>query len=659
MPETTQYADLTLAKGLAMAYPDDEVELQKQLASRMQAIASEHSLFRTHCDRMDALYYTETVTAGGADHWSDDPNIDIPGRSHVSVNTFHIYVDVPGSLQAPTPIENMLATEPDSLPARMAAIHKERLYTAWKAEEKFDLQNHKGVIVKGLYGKTAGYVYFDKAKGRPCAKVIQNPRNLWLGYKSDDYEELEWAAHVELRDPNSLMEEFSVYVDVRDSRVEDSTEVVVVPWVNGGEIANQPRPLYNFGPARVETWDYWYRAPKLNRNGSVKRGKMGEPTEMVTWNVVIAGNAVVRGPFAYPEYGGEIPYKALYNTFIPGMPTGRSELHDLEQLIREKMERITSGSQAIAGATAGDFWQLVGPDAPSSSKNGIKPIRNEVVYPGGGNRIEAITPFIAQFQLEQFLGRIDRELAVISGLNELLLGLAPVQSLSSSKAINALVSAYETRLSMRRDLLYAWRKDMVDLVFKVWAYHDKTIKEIEEAGGGTLDIQNPSLSPRDEGETAIRAANLVAAKLISQARGMDMVGVDDPEAEQDIIRQESTDATLWPERVQIMAQLMSLLQTLGLQASQGAQDQAQGQIDSGTSDLRAALGAGTPQIGPGAPSGPEDQGQTPPIPGVPEAAGGAPAPFIQGPAQGAATTQLQTMTQGGSVKGRVLTNRRV
>jgi hypothetical protein len=245
----------------------------------------------------------------------------------------------------------------------------------------------------------------------------------------------------------------------------------------------------------------------------------------------------------------------LFNTFIPGTPTGRSELHDLEQLIREKMERITSGSQAIAGATAGDFWQLVGPDAPATSKNGIKPLRNEVVYPGGGNRIEAITPFIAQFQLEQFLGRIDREMAVISGLNELLLGLAPVQSLSSSKAINALISAYETRLSMRRQLLYAWRFDMVELVFKVWAYHNETIKAIEEAGGGTLDITDPSLSPRDEGETAIRAANLVAAKLISQARGMDMVGVDDPEAEQDIIREESTDATLWPERVQIMAQL--------------------------------------------------------------------------------------------------------
>lgn len=658
MPETTQYADLTLAKGLAMAYPEDEVELQKQLANRMSGLVTEHSLFRTHCDRMDGLYYAENVTAGGADLWSDDPNIDIPGRSHVSVNEPHVYVDVPASLQAVEPIENMLATEQGAV-ARQAAILKERAYTAWKAEEKWELTNHKGVVVKGLYGRTAGYVYYDQAKGRPCAKVIQNPRNLWLGYKSDDYEELEWAAHVELRDPNSLMEEFSVHVDVRDSRIDDSTEVVVIPWVNGGEIANQPRPLYNYGPARVETWDYWYREPKRMRNGKIKRGKFGEPTEMVTWNVVIAGNAVVRGPFAYPEYKGRIPYVPLYNTFIPGTPTGRSELHDMEQLIRETMERITSGSQAIAGATAGDFWQLVGPDAPSSSKNGIKPIRNEVVYPGGGNRIEAITPFIAQFQLEQFLGRIDRHKAVISGLSDILLGLAPVQSLSSSKAINALISAYETRLSMRRQLLYAWRGDMVDLVFLVWSYYDDTIQEIEDAGGGTLDIQNPSLSPRDEGETAIRAANLVAAKLISQARGMDLVGVDDPEAEQDIIRQESTDATLWPDRVQVMAQLLSVLQSLGLQSPDGAQAQAQGQLTSGQSDLRSALGAGTPQIGPGAPSGPEDQGQTPPIEGVPEAAGGAAAPFIQGPAQGGTTTQLQTMTQDGGVKGRVLTNRRL
>jgi hypothetical protein len=89
--------------------------------------------------------------------------------------------------------------------------------------------------------------------------------------------------------------------------------------------------------------------------------------------------------------------------------------------------------------------------------------------------------------------------------------------LSSSKAINALIANYESRLSIRRKLLYKWRRDVWNLALKVWSAKDKTVRSIVGKGSGFLDIIDPSLSPRDEMETATRAANLVNAKLISQA----------------------------------------------------------------------------------------------------------------------------------------------
>jgi hypothetical protein len=361
----------------------------------------------------------------------------------------------------------------------------------------------------------------------------------------------------------------------------------------------------------------------------------------------------------YKEYEGTLPYLPLYNTFVPGYPSGRPDLMDVEPLIREKMERLTAGGQMIANGVAGDYWQLTGPDA-TRVPAGLKPVRNEIVAPGPGNRIETITPFIAQFQLEQYLGRIDREMAVVSGLNDLLLGLAPAQVLSSSKAINALIANFESRISIRRRLLYKWRRDVWTRVLKVWSAKDKRVKTVLAAGGGYLDIVDPSLSPRDEQETAMRAANLVNAKLISQARGMDMVGVDDPETEQDIIREESTDATLWPERVQLMAQLLGALQSLGLNAPPGAEAQAQGQMTSGQSDLRNALGAATPANeagGPGPGGAPEAQGQTPPVPGVAPEAGGAPLPFAAGP--DAQPPVMQSMVQNGKVSGRILSQQKL
>jgi hypothetical protein len=642
-PGATVFADMTLIKGIQHAADEPTKQVIYSLARRVAAVKPHQDRLRDWCDRADRLYYAEDITQGGADLWATDPSAKIPGRSHVSVNLPPVYVDVPASLQAVEPIENMRATDTTE-EARTAAAALERVYTAWKQDEDFDLKFHKAVTVKALYGITAGRIYWNPEKNKVCMAVVEQPRNLYLGFKTDEYEDLEWAAYVTRYEPNALVEAFGV--DIRQFQQEDGTYLPVVQQTQDWDTTPR-REWLAMGDARIEVWDYWYRQP-------VYRGVVFQ--RMDTYNVVIAGNMVIRGPIKYAEYEGNLPYLPLYNTFVPGLPGGRSDLYDVEQLIREKFERITSGSQMIANGVAGDFWQITGADAPTRVPAGLKPKRNELVAPGPGNRIETITPFIAEFQLEQYLGRIDKELATVSGLNDLLLGLAPAQVLSSSKAINALIANYESRLSIRRKLLYKWRRDVWNLALKVWSAKDKTVRSIVGKGSGFLDIIDPSLSPRDEMETATRAANLVNAKLISQATGMDMVGIDDPETEQQMIREESTDATLWPERVQVMAQLLAALQQLGIQPPQGAADQAQGQMSSGQRDLRTALGAATPSNdqGMGGPGGePSMEGQTPGLPGLPPEAGGSPVPFAKGP--DAQPALLQGMIQNGQAKGRIMT----
>lgn len=648
-PSGFPVVDMTLSRGVAHATDEETKQVIYGLSRRVSAIRPQQDWLIEWSQRADGLYFAERYTGGGADLWPDDPSAKTPGRSHVSVNDPAVYVDVPASLQAVEPIENMLATE-DTDEARKAAAATERLFTSWKNAEDFDLKFHKAVTVKSLYGITAGRIYWDAqaTPPRPCVEIIEQPRNLWLGYKTDSYAELEWAAYVTRYEPNALVEAFGV--QVTPLKQNDGT---YLPLVQAASWDSQPqRPWLSLGDARIEVWDYWYRQPVWRGDKFVR---------MDTYNVVIAGNYIVRGPILYKEYEGSLPYEPLFNTFVPGLPVGRPDLYDVEPLLREKMEKITAGSQMISNGIAGDYWQLVGSEAPRTIPDGLKPKRNQLVAPGPGNRIETITPFIAQFQLEQYLGRLDHELAKVSGLNDLLQGLAPAQVLSSSKAINALVANYESRISIRRRLLYRWRRTVWEKVLAIWKQKDKDVREIVSGGAGFLDIIDPSLSPRDEMETMMRAANAVAAKLWSQSRAMDAVGVDDPETEQNLIRKESTDATLWPERVQVMAQLMGALQALGLNAPQGAQQQAQGQFTSGQNDLRAALGEQTPQNMPGGPGpggAPETMGQTPPMPGMPPEAGGAQPPFAQGPGAPANENQapmLQSMLQGGKVKGRILT----
>lgn len=647
MAETAiKYGDANLY--LATQSEDEETRLiATELSSRLSGIVDEMQRFQTNCDRFDALYYPPDMTEGGADIWPDDPNRTVAGRSHVSVNLGAAYVDIPAALQAVIPVENMLATDTTKA-ARAAASQYERVYTAWKADQDYDLKNHKACITKGLYGRTASKVYWDRDEKKVCIEIVEQPRNLYMGYQSDRYEKVEWAAYTTRMDPNAVREDFGVDMAARDFNG------VVVPWSQwGDQTISTARSWLEFGPAKIEVWDYWYRraAPRQSAKDRVV---------METWNVVIAGNLVVRGPVKYPEYKGVIPFRPLFNTFVPGTPDGRSDLYDVEPLIREQNELITAGSQMIRSGTGGDYWQMVGPDAPT--KGSIKPERNQVVYPGPNNRIEAITPFIATFQLETHLGRIDRAMAVISGLNDLLLSLAPVQALNSSKALNALISQFETRISIRRQLLYQWRRGNWDLASSIWAIKDKTIRAIINAGAGVLDIQDPSLSPRDEFETAQRAASLVNAKLWSQVRGMDAVHVDDPETEQDLIREERTDATMFPADVQVMAQLMAALQSLGLQPPAGAQAQASAQVASGQNDLRTALGGATPPETTST-QGEAGMGQVPPealSPGATPTGGG---PFAQGPAPapggGVNAGLAQTMIQEGKAKSRILTQQQL
>jgi hypothetical protein len=638
---------MTLVRGIAHAPTAADKEILQKLQVRVASVTPEHQTFEQWCDRADKLIFPETILNSGPDLWPEHESAKINGRQHVSGGLPTPYVTVPAAMQAVEPTENMKAV--DTTPeARDAASNLERVYVAWKREENFDLKWHKAITTKELYGRTAARVYWDDKEGRACIEVIHQPRNLFLGYKTDSYEEVEWAAYRLYYEPNALIEEFGV--EVQPFKTEDGTMIPMVMQRDWDE--NPTRPYLAMGDAKVEVWDYWYRQP-------VWKGQ--KFLRMDTMNVVVAGNLVVRGPIAYKEYEGRLPYVPLMNDFIPGLPTGRPALYDIEPLLREKLERITSGAQMIANGTGGDAYQLTGPDAPLRVPDGLKPVKNGIVAPGPGNRIEVIQPFIAQFQLEQFLGRIDRELAAVSGLNDLLLGLAPAQVLSSSKAINALIANFESRLSMRRRLLYKWRRDVWELSLAIMQKRMKGekgagIKSIMAAGGGFLDIEDPSLSPRDDMETMQRAINAVTNKLASQRTAMDWIGIDDPETEQDLIREESTDATLWPERVQLMAQLFSVLQSMGLTAPQGAQAQVAGQATTAQNDLRTALGAGANTVGS---QGEGAQLSPPAIPGAPAEAqpgNAAGAPLAAPPSN---QPVLQGMIENGKVKGRIMTQQKL
>lgn len=551
--------------------PDaEEIALLDELSDRKLSVESEQSLFAALCDRWDNLYYPQTFTQGGASHWAGHISARKAGMSHISLNVYPSYVDIPAGLQSVEPIENMMANDV-TVQARTIAAMAERLYRAWKREESFEMFAHQAAVVKGLYGRTAAKVWWDEESKRPKFEVVDQPRNLYLGWRDSQYTRLEWAIYTYAITPMTAMEDWGVCVEEREDSEHNRFPFVTFPM---------DQQAYNARLAsadlKVEVYDYWYRKPAKGA-----RLRFGKPTKFETWNAIFVGNVMVKN-MRHAEYDGQMPYIPLFNTYIPGIAEGRSEFYDVEHIIREKDEKMSEISQMMSRAIKGQFWQLTGQEAPDTVPGHLKPTPNAVVAPGAGNRIEAIQPWMPEFQAEGYLSRLDREMVEVTGLNDLLRGLAPGQVMSSGKAIAALVAQYETRIRMKRDILYRWRRDVWNIAKTIWGVKVKPLKPILDSAW--LDVRPPSLTPRDDAETMTLAMNAKEGKLWSQQRSMDAVGVDDPEAELDIIRAEQTDATLNPANVQVMLTLMATAQQLGVQMQQLQQQAAQ---------------QGAPQGGPG------------------------------------------------------------
>lgn len=554
---------------------NEELLLLQEIMARKQLVEPEQNRLRAMFRRMDNLFHPETITLGGADHWAEDPSARLSGRAHVSVNVHHSYVQIPATIQAVKPVVNYVPTgaTPED---RAAAQMREQLYFRWWDANEMDLLHENAALVKELYGHTAAKVYWDPVDRLPKVSVIERPENLYLGFGSSDYNRLDWALYCYGMSPQAVQEDWGVDVvpvkqgekwfpyTTRGTHADPIGSI----WNNSFE-RNPLRRETAYEQMQVEVYDYWYKVPQ------------GPGNPALVYNAIYVGNTLVKND-AHPEYRGQIPYVHLPNGKIPGSPYGKPALYDAEQLLREKDERVTAMAQMIQSVVGGQMWQLVGPEAPDEVSPNALPKPGRVATPGPGNELRAIQPFIPNFQIEQYIQRLDRELSVVTGLNDLLLGLAPATVLGSSKAIAALIANYESRLAPKRKVFYNWMRQVWELSARIWEVKDPAIQELI-GGEYRIEIVAPELTPRDTLELASTAINLVQNRLWSAERAMDRVGVEDPVGEKDLIRDEQTDATLNPSAVATMANVMGIFKQMQMQdqqqsaeaqlAQQGAQAQ--------------------------------------------------------------------------------------
>lgn len=582
-----------------------EFNLFGEVLMRKQSGEPEQNRLRALFRRFDNLYHPNVITLGGADHWAEDATARTAGRAHVSVNVHAAYVNIPASLQAVMPVINYIPAGEDK-DSRLMAANAERLFFRWAEENQFDVLLEDACFIKSLYGYTAGKVYWDAENNLPRLRIVEMPENLYLGFGMSDFSRLDWALYTYGMSPQAVEEDYGIKVVATQQggkwyNYTASTHDDPIANVYQNQFERNPlRRETPYEMQQVEVYDYWYKVP-------------GAPGKAPTvYNAIFVGNTLVKNS-KHTEYRGEIPYVLLANAKVPGSPYGKPELYDVEQLLREKDERITNQAQMIHSVIGGQMFQLVGPEAPDEVPANAIPKPGKMAAPGPGNEIRSISPFIPQFQIEDYNRRVDREIAVVTGLNDLLLGLAPSGVLGSSRAIASLVANYEARIAPKRKLLYSWIKQVWKMCAQMWETKQPEVGLVFN-GNYRLDITPPELTPRDTLELAQTAINLVQNRIWSAERAMDRVGVEDPEGEMIVIREEQTDATINPSSVMAMANLMQMFQQMGIQQQQAAAEQFAQQQTSVANTARTlqAPAAGTQSL-----NQPENQAQ-PPAEATPE-----------------------------------------
>jgi len=605
---------------------NDDFVLLQEILGRKQLVDPEQNRLKALFRRMDNLYHPETMTLGGADHWSQDPSARLAGRAHVSVNIHHAYVQIPAAIQAVRPIVNYVPTGQETEDRTMAQM-REQLYFRWWEANDMDLQHEQAALLKELYGHTAAKVYWDPVERLPKVTIIERPENLYLGFGNSDYNRMDWALYTYGMSPQAIEEDYGISViPVKQGEkwfpytsYGDHADPIGNVWANAFE-RNPLKRETAYEQMQIEVYDYWYKVPK------------GEGKAPLVYNAIYVGNTLVKND-PHPEYGGKIPYIHLPNGKIPGSPYGKPALYDAEQLLREKDERITAMAQMIQSVVGGQMWQLVGADAPDEIPPNALPKPGRMAAPGPGNEIRSIQPFIPNFQIEQYIQRIDRELTVATGLNDLLLGLAPAQVLGSSRAIAALIANYESRLAPKRKVFYSWMKQVWEMCARIWEAKDPGVRSLI-AGEYRIEIVAPELTPRDTLELASTAINLVQNRLWSAERAMDRVGVEDPIGEKELIRDEQTDATLNPAAVATMTQVIGQMQQMqmGQQQMQQQMQMTQQQAQNAQRTLTS------PVPGDQSLNQPENQAQLPPEANAANAAAPGTANLVPAPT---ATNEVQ------------------
>lgn len=505
----------------------------------------------------------------GGDQWPEDI-FDRPGKMHITSNIVRRFCDTEARLLSKPPRITVRA-QVDPIMARKAEA-TEKLFNRFLDQSGFRNWFFTLEQTKTVYGIGVLKPFWNADTKAPDVVVVEQPQNIMFGWGDSEFIGLDWTIyHYRI----SKLQAKLRYKECPDEYFETSPDNLALGTGkadHGDPLAQIPvlvsgRNETEYEMQQVEVWDYWY----LDPDGKVM-------------SAILINGHIVEGPTAHSEYPA-IPYILIEHDHEMGSPDGRGTAELLID-IQDGLNRAVSHYAQYVWDNSDPAYQLTGEDAPMTVPDGLVPRAGELVAPGARTRIELINTGVNNFPFDALINAYMALAHKVTGLSEILFGqpaaggdtgrALAVQLESSINALepkrNRSYTGLQTLLMMWHYMMMSKNPEVTGAVtmpegIEMPALHAKDIIE----GLNDWVIIAPEITPRDVREHTMNTIDKVNMKLLSTQSAMDEIGVENPLEELDRIRDERSDARLYPGDAQAIAAVMATLQAIEQQQAGQAQ----------------------------------------------------------------------------------------
>ena len=538
--------------------PIEQFEIEKQARERYMQVITDSDVRAARYEKWHSYY-----SPAGGDQWPEDL-AERPGKIHLTANLVRRFVDTEARLISIPPRITIPVDDAWDHETLLRGEATEKLFMKYLDLSGFDQWTFTFNQIKQLYGLGVLHPYWDDEAGVPAVEIIEQPQNLLIGWGDSNFKDIDYTiyysrvsrlqAKLKWGDVLSDEELKKPLSDQGPSRIAGGAHDHDLPEPYDNRLSNT-RNQTQYESTQIPVWDYWY---------------IGEEDGTV-YNCTLVNGHIVMGPIPHKEMP-VIPYIPIESDHEPGSPDG----HGTAELLLG-LQMAINRTLSLYVQTVWDFtnpaYQLNGEEAPTVVPPGLVPRAGQIVAPGPGVVINPIGgENINNFPMDALIKQAWDAAFKISGLSPVLFGEG-IGAQTSGQALQMQLQGVINSIDPKRGRYY----EGIRALLKFWHFmlakknpkiDGKPVKEVID-GMNRWDLVAPDITPKDVVAHTTNVLDKLNGKLVSLATAMDEIGVENPQQEMDIIRQERGDVNLFPQDAQATAAVEALIQQISGQ-QQGA-----------------------------------------------------------------------------------------